>query len=333
MKKGCVIFISLLLAAFIASSALGQVSLTDKKVMGEGVKPLSGEISLIDASGLEYFINTNTAATGSTASGAANEASYTQAVVTTTSMGGTTTSTLTDAYDDFGALVVNGTHYTNNGTATFECNGRQLVFNPQVIGNLTVYRKVFVPSNDEFIRWINIITNNGSGTETVNVETDNNLGSDDDTCIVTTSSGDANATVADTWVTTNCDYDDPRLAHVLCGPGAPVGLNSIDFTSEVNNPTWSYSFNLGAGETGIIMFFDSGQPTKADAQAAAEYLVNLPANAVQCMTDEEKSQVLNFVVAPAAAAAIPTVGHFGIIIMGLVLGASGFWMIRKRRRT
>jgi hypothetical protein len=42
------------------------------------------------------------------------------------------------------------------------------------------------------------------------------------------------------------------------------------------------------------MHFVTGQASKAAAAAQADYLMNLPAKALQCLTAEEKSRIANF---------------------------------------
>jgi len=134
----------------------------------------TGSIKLIDSAGLQYFINTNiTFSTSSSASGAASEASYSHAVAATTSAGGVTNSTLNDEFDGYGAICVsltntagpcatgnaNFTMYNKNGPAVFDatvppgptCTNRQVAYPAQIIGGLSVRRKVFVPTNDTFI--------------------------------------------------------------------------------------------------------------------------------------------------------------------------------------
>src|SRR5205823_21224 len=113
-------------------------------------------------------------------------------------------------------------------------NGRQADWNGQTINGLTVSRKVFVPSNDSFARWLDIVHNPGTSAKTVTLETSNNLGSDSNTIIVNDSSGNTSPTTADTWVTTFQNYQngrssDPRLGHVFGGKGATVGLAGIQF--------------------------------------------------------------------------------------------------------
>ena len=119
-------------ALFTAQLASADVSLVERRALGKdlkhasksaagrqtksGVKPkATGSIALIDASGLKYFINTNiTFSTSSSASGAMSEASYTAAVNATTLNGGTTSSTLNDAFDGYNTACIglNGTMTT-----------------------------------------------------------------------------------------------------------------------------------------------------------------------------------------------------------------------------
>lgn len=295
---------------------------------GHGGAPIhslaTGSIALIDGGGLKYFINTDiTFSTSSSASAAMSEASYTQAVAATTLNGGTVASTLNDAYDGYNTLCVSPTGttgpcetgnanfaiYNKNGPAQLDttvpqtptCAGRQVVFPQQVLSGVTVQRKVFVPTNDTFARWMNIFTNNTAAPITVNMDIANNLGSDSNTTIVSTSSGDAVATTTDQWVTTFQNYagttsSDPRLGHVLQGAGAPVQLNGINFANGDDNPWWSYPITLAPGQTKIILNFGIGTPSKAAANAKAAQLANFSgyANAQQCMSATELGQVVNF---------------------------------------
>jgi hypothetical protein len=306
-----------------------------------------GSITLIDSSGLKFFIDTDVAVNSSSASGAMEEASYTHAVAASTMGGGTSSAILTDAFDGFYGLVVNGVFYTHNGPGgggppiTTECPGpttatnRQVVFNPQTIGNLQVSRKVFVPDNDSFGRWLNIITNVGAGTEAVTVSTSCNLGSDAKTVIVTSSDGNVTADLADTWVATFQDFtgtstSDVRLGHVLQGPGATVPLKTIAFTNGDDNPTWSYDLNLAPGKTAIILTFVAGQPSRAAAAAKAAEIVGLPATTVQCMTPTDLSRVVNFCAVVAAAGGPQTINAFATTsgLGGSDPGeASGAWSI------
>ncbi|HEX7679926.1 MAG TPA: IPTL-CTERM sorting domain-containing protein [Thermoanaerobaculia bacterium] len=285
----------------------------------------TGSIALIDAAGLKYFINTNiTFSTSSSASGAASEASYQGPIVASTSAGGTVMSSPSDMFDGYGAICVSLTNatgpcatgnasytmYVQNGPAAFDatvpagpaCTNRQVQYPAKTIGGLSVTRKVFVPTNDRFIRWMNFFTNTTGSPITFTTISSNNLGSDSNTRIVTTSSGDNVATTADTWVTSFQNYSgntstDPRIGHVLWGPGAATPISNINFVDGDDNPFWAYSITLAPGQTKAILNFATGQGTKAAANAQAAALDLLPPNATQCLSATELGQIVNFATA------------------------------------
>lgn len=282
----------------------------------------TGSKSLVDSAGLQYFINTDiTFSTTSSASGAASEASFVGPVVASTSGGGTTTSTLNDSFDGYNTICVSLTNapgpcatgnpnyviYRNNGMVGFDptvpatpaCTNRQLAFPDQVIGAVTVSRKVFVPTNDAYIRWVNTFTNTSGAPVTFTVSTGNNMGSDSNTRIVSSSSGDNVAQLTDTWVSTFQNFSgstssDPRLGHVLQGTGAPTPLSNISFADGDDNPYWTYAITLAAGQTKSIVNFATGQGTKAAANAQAAALAQLPPTSTQCLSSTEIGRIVNF---------------------------------------
>ncbi|GEM_PF-1847197 len=310
----------------------------------------SGNAYLIDASGLEWFLNTDiTYTTSSSASGAMSDATYTTSVQATTSSGSSTWTTLSDAFDGYNALAVNFVGHTGpattgdpfiifnqNGPPTIDpdSGGREYLFNTQNAfantttpgpapgGGLAMWRKVYVPSDDSFARWLNFFRNDTAEPITVTMVTSNNLGSDTYTIIFGSSDGDKTASLTDTWVGTMQDYNsggglapwsgpmarwlrptdsgwspDPRLAHVMQGTGnLPVPLADVLFEDDENNPYWAYTMTIPAGETYCIMNFAVAQPSKAAAAAKAVELVGLPEGAVKFMSDAEKSQVKNFLL-------------------------------------
>jgi len=281
----------------------------------------TGSIALVDSGGLKFFINTDiTFSTSSSASGAASEASYTVPVMASTSAGGVVTSTLSDMYDGYQGLCVSLTNaagpcqtgnaayvmYEKNGPAVFdtgvpptpECTNRQVLFPAQTIGPLSVLRKVYVPPNDEFIRWTNYFTNTSGAPVTFTMITSNNLGSDSNTRIVSSSSGDAAAQTNDLWVSTFQNYSgntssDPRIRHVLQGAGAPTPVAGVNFADGDDNPYWSYSITLNPGQTKVILNYSTGQPSKAAANAKAAAIASFGPTEKQCL-GTDLAEVVNF---------------------------------------
>ena len=362
------LLVVVLLSLVISPALTASVSVIERHAMfkktksGAGKHPggATGSQGLIDAQGVKFFINTNiTFSTSSSASGAASEASYQHAVAASTLNGGTTSSTLNDAYDGYNTMCLslnntvatcqtgnaNFVIYNKRGPATTECLGtvsgvnRQVVFPPQTSGNIQMSRKVFVPDNDQFARWLNYFTNTGGSPQTVTMVVANNLGSDSNTLIVSSSNGNNTAEVTDLWVTSFQNFSgttssDPRLGHVLQGPTATVPLAGIHFVDGDDNPFWGYTFTLNPGETKIIANFGVTQPTKAAANAKSAELagLGLPPNALQCMSTAEQQELANF-QAQVPIATIPTLSPASLGALVLLLAAAAVVFLRRRRLT
>jgi hypothetical protein len=353
-----------LLALSIAAVATADISIIERRATRQSIragkdKPkhgrrgglkATGSVSLIDSGGLQYFINTDISfSTSSSASAAMSEASYTGPVNATTSGGGTTSSTLNDAFDGYNTLCVSLTNtlsqcvtgnanfniYNQTGAApTAECGGRQYAFPAQAIGGLSVSRKVFVPANDQFARWMNIFTNTTGSPITFSMVTANNLGSDSNTRIVNTSNGNTTAELTDTWVTSFQNYSgttssDPRLGHVFQGPGGAIPLAAINFVDGDDNPWWAYTITLAPGETKIIMNFVTGQPSKAAANAKAAEIATLPPTTLQCLSGAERTQLANF-QGQQNVVEVPALGEISLAALMLALAAAGLVALRRR---
>lgn len=356
-----------LVLLLVAGAAAADVSLVErnsvhqKAAKGKPGRPghtnATGSMALIDQQGMKYFINTNiTFSTTSSASGAASEASYTHAVAASTLNGGTTSSTLNDSYDGYNTMCLslnntvvncetgnaNFVIFNKNGPATTECLGatsgvnRQVVFPVQTSGSIQMQRKVFVPDNDQFARWLNYFTNTGATPQTVTAVIANNLGSDSNTIIVNDSNNNTTPDTTVTWVTTFQNFSgttttDPRLGHVLQGgSGNPaVHLSGISFQNGNDNPFWGYTFTLAPGETKIIMNFGVNQPTKAAANSKSAALALLPANALQCLTTAEQGEIANFqAIVPIAT--VPALSTTGLAALALLLAGAALFEVRRR---
>lgn len=299
---------SLLIAGGAANVVYADVSLTDQQTfvsarLAEGQVP-----RLIDATGLEWFINDEvTYATASSAVGAASDAAFVAAVEASTALGGTELSVLADAFDGYNALrvSVNGltpVMFNQTGGATSDCNGRQIITSSTIQG-LEITRKIYVPGGDGFARWLNIVRNTGALNANVNLTMLSNLGSDARTKIWSTSNGDKLVTAQDSWVTSFEDFVKgssraPRLAHVLQSPNADIPLSAVTFVDGNDQATWSYAFSLEPGHTAVIWNFAAGLANRQDATQKAAQLAALPPAALACTTGDERAAPSN--VAPGA---------------------------------
>lgn len=205
-----------------------------------------------------------------------------------------------DAFDGGLALRVGGIPFPFFAEASSEDGGREVAIGPSEIGLARASRKVFVPSDGGFARFLEIIENPGAAPFTMRVEVSTNLGSDSGTQLVRTSSGDASFTTADDYlVTDDADgFGDPTVAHVFSDAGAT--LQPISVSSNVPGDSVRYEFDLlvPAGGTAIVMHFAVQAPDRAEAIAQAEALRALEGGATSGLSGPERSAIANFGLAP-----------------------------------
>jgi hypothetical protein len=197
-----------------------------------------------------------------------------------------------DSWDQWGGLYIGattdsaplGNSYTapDDQGCVREDGGRELVFPTQTVLGLQVQRKLFVaPNTPQGARLLVLVTNPGTSTANTSVQlggtnaNDGDLGSDGNTAVRSSSSGDATLTPGDLWGVTSdggAIHDDFALAHVLDGQGgrdqvdrvkAAVPLDLADLVIR-----WQDVLIL-PGQTAAFMMFEVQQGV-ADANAAAE---------------------------------------------------------------
>ncbi|MCC5619713.1 hypothetical protein LC605_32760 [Nostoc sp. CHAB 5836] len=218
-----------------------------------------------------------------------------------------------DAYD--GGLDLND--FPSLNTAQTEDNGREVVIRPDLIGQVQVQRKIYVPENQSWARFIEIVTNTSSETVNYTVSLNSYLGSDDyfagtgDTPastgidLVSTSSGDNIFNTDDNWlVTDDVDWlvtddvdgtDDPTLVQVIAGEDGSLRPDAALFFSPFsNNVNFAYNLTLAPGETQIVMHFAAQNSDQATALAKAADLESLGLNALAGLSSEELNQIVNF---------------------------------------
>lgn len=189
-----------------------------------------------------------------------------------------------------------------------EVGGLQLSYNDVSDGDIVMKRKAFVPPNDEFVRWLNIFTNNGAETTTIRVGFGSDTGHDTDMYLigsdVSANERPVSGIVDDPeglhWVAYMRAYSGstsaaPRQAVLLVGPGEDVvELSAVNFVDSEGSPWWSYELTLDAGETKTLMEVMISQPSKAITLAKSMYFATFPGTYLQGMTREEIDLVSNF---------------------------------------
>src|SRR5262249_5770936 len=267
-------------------------------------------IELKDQNGTKYDINTNVdpLVGNSEASGAIANATYVQPVSVTSYFAGLTSLgfllasytvqrqvnvPLTNAFAGFNGLTITAAHGValpkalvfnpGQGLASQDCseNGqnRELVFQSQSFprANLEVSRKVFVPADSDFVRWLDIVTNTGSTPQQVGVTLQGLLGSGGHTKIDATSSGDETPTAADLWFTSGQSVPqgelstEPTVGFVIQGDGATVPALSVGVNSS-GQAIVTYSPMIPAGGSVIFLTLSTVQGNFKQAKKTVENL-------------------------------------------------------------
>ena len=236
-------------------------------------------------------------------------------------------------------LVIGGaaTRFVGNTVGTIEDQGREIAVRQQDIASLDVTRKIFVPKEGYFARYLEIIRNPTATPLTLDVRVTSYVrGSVAN--VVTTSSGDAvldvtDPATADRWlVFDDADSDpftagsNPSLAFVFDGAGAPERavpaiLGVTNFTKPVTY-AWT-NVTIPPGGTVAYLHFVSQEPSRSSAGAAAERLAQLPPEAILGLAPDEIALIRNFVVPADGTSAVQPLPAIGGTVTGRLLASDG----------
>lgn len=157
---------------------------------------------------------------------------------------------------------------------------------------ISVTRKTYV--GDGYVRMLEIVTNTGAAATSVKVDLKDNIYYDSDTQTIATSSGDTTRTTSDDWSAYGSVYNTnyPKLTHVVSGgTGSPDGVSA----SYADQPVTSFTLNLAAGETRVIMHFYALSSDASGATTIGNSLANLGSDAYLAgMTADELNWLANF---------------------------------------
>ena len=236
-------------------------------------------------------------------------------------------------------LVVGGaaTRFLGNTVGSIEDQGREIAVRQQDVVGLDVTRKIFVPKEGYFARYLETISNPTAAPITLDVRVTSYVRGGAIN-IITTSSGDAvldstDPATADRWaVVDDGDFDpfttanNPALAFAFDGAGAPeravASLQAVvGFTRPVTY-AWT-NVTVPPGGTVSYLHFVSQEPNRPSAGAAAERLGQLPPEAIAGLTPDETALIRNFVVPADGTSALDPLPPAAGTVTGRLLASDG----------
>ncbi|ETR70996.1 MAG: hypothetical protein OMM_02820 [Candidatus Magnetoglobus multicellularis str. Araruama] len=193
-----------------------------------------------------------------------------------------------DSYDGGHQLVIDSDPFPFD--SNISQNDREVIIGPAIMSNLLVTRKIYIPANKGYARFLEILKNQGTTSISciVNIKTD--LGSDNSTKIISTSSGDTTLSTSDTWVITDdSGGTKPYVTNIIGENTELVNSFTLSSSGDVN---YSYKITILPGQTCIIMHF--GMQCKKDQATAISNSSAIMTYETDNMSDFEKSNVVNF---------------------------------------
>jgi hypothetical protein len=177
---------------------------------------------------------------------------------------------LDDAYDDFWRLSVGESPYQpgSTGDVTSTAWGTVITGAPVTLAGLTVTEQIAGFCFSPTLRVLVTLTNPGSEPVDVMVTASGNFGSDDDTTVEATSSGDQSFNASDRWLVTDGDSSDPVNTTVWFGFGSPAEPPTAASLT-MDNVTVDFEVSIPAGATRHLLFFSQMSHGASEAIAAA----------------------------------------------------------------
>ena len=200
-------------------------------------------------------------------------------------------------------VVSNGTptHFDGQSFATKSQNGQQIKLSQTNLAGLNVTRKIYVPRDGYFTRYVDLYTNPGNSPITVdlNLHTFLRAGTSSFPGVVSTSSGDASLDISDSnspdrWLLVDDPSDDdpfqssdnlvvPPVGFVFDGANGADRVQTATFDNSQGYAdlelAWK-SVTIQPGQTVGYMYFTFQQTSRAGGQLSAQRLEGLAPEAM-----------------------------------------------------
>ncbi len=251
-------------------------------------------------------------------------------------------------------LVASGVTNRFNGQAfgTSEDGAREIVIQQNGLAGLNVTRKVFVPREGYFARYLEILNNPSGSPITVgvrltshfrfNTKVQGGFTVQREPRIISTSSGDAILSVSnsprDRWVVIDDDEDAdpflvssslPTVGDIFDGTNGVIQAASAQYTINFSAPLYGKlvedwtNVTVPAGGAVSIMHFGFEQIRQTNAVASAQRLAQLPPEALAGMTLTEMGQVLNFALPTNGVSILTALPPLNGAVSGRTLAGDG----------
>jgi len=179
--------------------------------------------------------------------------------------------------------------------AAAEDGGREVRIEAAETSNVRMRRKVFVPEDDRFARYLDSFENLLNVPQTVTIRLETTLSSFEFTQIVASSDGDTSAEAEDDFVIAD-DFEGfgiAAFALAFSDANAPLQPTSVQLDAQRRIQV-TFSLTLEPGERRTLMYFLSQNLDRASALLQGAALRDLGGSALDGLSDAEREQIANF---------------------------------------
>ncbi len=244
------------------------------------------------------------------------------------------------------------THFAGSSTASTANNGRELDIQQNIDG-LNIIRKIFIPVDGYFARYVEVVQNPGTNAVTIGLRfssdlrfvtgiTNNNTTVGVAPTLISTSSGDnvldVTSSSPDRWVviedtatidsTLGAAQTLPTIQDTFDGPGGAVQATSAQWTvdSASLQGTLQEEFDnitVPAGGQVALLHFFSCQSSVTSAIASAQRLIQLPPEGLTGILASDLPTIQNFTVPANGVSTLPALEALTGQVIGQVLAGDG----------
>ena len=209
-----------------------------------------------------------------------------------------------DAYDGALFFTINGVTY--NPDPTGDLTDTTVTGATVNLSGLNVTGEYYADPNLPVIRALATLENPTNSAITIVFSLLGDLGSDSDTAVFSTSSGDAFVSSEDSWVISFEDEgvsppSDPVITHVLNGPFAEVTPQNAFLVNTLDGYGFQYEVTIPANSTRSLMFFNALTSTTEEAAIAAALYEDVSSGSpfaettlLSGLTNEQLSNIVNW---------------------------------------
>jgi large repetitive protein len=199
-----------------------------------------------------------------------------------------------DAFDRFGSLSIDGARINVAARGYLHWFGQELRLNPVQVGALQIERRIMVPNDAAWARYVEVIRNPSNEAVRVDLRIDGNLGSDRNTNLVFESSGDGALDEQDNaFITDDRDgQQDPTLAYGLSDAWAQSQPEMIDLDGDDLAMSWT-NLRVPAHQQVVLLWFVAQRPNVDAAQRTLAVFDALPEATLVALSDAVRDAVVN----------------------------------------